>query len=138
MSIIDKINEGTFWKFILVGILNTVVGTIIMFVLYNVVHLSYWVSTASNYIVGSLLSYFFNKYFTFKDTNSSFENITKFILNITLCYFIAYGLTKPFIIYIFSNSSKYVQENISMFVGIFVFTITNYMGQKFFVFKKSN
>ena len=56
----------TFWKFILVGIINTLVGTTVMFVAYNLCHLNYWVSSASNYVVGSIVSYFLNKYFTFK------------------------------------------------------------------------
>ena len=55
----------TFWKFILVGIINTLVGTTVMFVAYNLCHLNYWVSSASNYVVGSIVSYFLNKYFTF-------------------------------------------------------------------------
>ena len=52
-------------KFILVGIVNTLVGTGVMFLLYNVFHTGYWIASASNYIVGSVVSYFLNKYFTF-------------------------------------------------------------------------
>ena len=37
----------TFWKFVLVGIVNTLVGTGVMFAAYNLLHLSYWVSSAS-------------------------------------------------------------------------------------------
>ena len=33
-----------------------------MFAAYNLLHLSYWVSSASNYVVGSIVSYFLNKY----------------------------------------------------------------------------
>ena len=40
----------TFFKFILVGIINTVVGTAVMFIAYNVFHLSYWVSSAANHV----------------------------------------------------------------------------------------
>ena len=49
--------DRTLWKFLLVGTVNTVVGTGIMFVFYNVLHLSYWLSSASNYVFGSVLSY---------------------------------------------------------------------------------
>ena len=38
----------------------------IMFGLYNLAHCSYWVSSAANYILTSILSYFLNKYFTFE------------------------------------------------------------------------
>lgn len=66
-----KFFDKTFWKFILVGIANTLFGTAIMFVFYNVFHLSYWVSSASNYIFGSILSYFLNKHFTFQSKDNS-------------------------------------------------------------------
>ena len=49
----DKIKnmlDITFWKF-MVGVINTLVGTGVMFAAYNLLHLSYWVSSASNYVV---------------------------------------------------------------------------------------
>lgn len=49
---LQKILDITFWKFVLVGIINTLVGTTVMFVAYNFLHFSYWVSSASNYVGG--------------------------------------------------------------------------------------
>ena len=99
-NMLKKIFDITFWKFIIVGVINTIFGTGIMFVFYNVFHLSYWISSDSNYIFGSILSYFLNKYFTFKDQTKSKKTILRFVLNITICYLIGYGLAKPFVIYI--------------------------------------
>ena len=65
--------DKTFWKFILVGIVNTLFGTAIMFLFYNVFHLSYWISSASNYIFGSILSYFLNKHFTFQSRDNQLK-----------------------------------------------------------------
>ena len=45
---IKNILDITFWKFVLVGIVNTLVGTAVMFAAYNVLHLSYWISSACN------------------------------------------------------------------------------------------
>ena len=47
----EKIIQNTVLRFILVGVINTLVGTVIMFGLYNLAHCSYWVSSASNYIL---------------------------------------------------------------------------------------
>lgn len=41
--------DKTAFRFIIVGVINTIVGTGIMFVCYNVFHLSYWISSAANY-----------------------------------------------------------------------------------------
>ena len=60
----QQLLDVTFWKFVLVGIANTLVGTTVMFVAYNALHLSYWISSASNYVIGSIVSYFLNKYFS--------------------------------------------------------------------------
>ena len=68
---IKNILDVTFWKFVLVGIVNTLVGTAVMFAAYNVLHLSYWISSASNYVVGSIVSYFLNKYFRIKKSHGS-------------------------------------------------------------------
>ena len=46
--------DKTFIRFIIVGVINTVFGTAIMFVFYNVFHLNYWISSASNYFFGSV------------------------------------------------------------------------------------
>lgn len=54
------------FKFLLVGIVNTIFGTAAMFICYNCLCFSYWVSSATNYIMGSFLSFFLNKYFTFE------------------------------------------------------------------------
>ena len=125
-----------FWKFILVGIINTIVGTSIMFGLYNLVGLSYWVSSASNYILTSILSYFLNKYFTFQQKGASLKSLVKFAINIAICYFVAYGVAKPLTILMLMNASQKVQENVAMFVGMVFFTALNYLGQRFFAFKE--
>ena len=63
---ISLFTDWTFLKFIVVGVVNTIVGTTIMFVFYNVFHLSYWVSSASNYFFGSIVRYLLNKNLTFR------------------------------------------------------------------------
>ena len=135
----DKIKnmlDITFWKFVLVGIVNTVVGTGVMFAAYNFLHLSYWVSSASNYVVGSVVSYFLNKYFTFQNRERSWKQLGMFALNITVCYLLAYGMAKPVVSWILHNQSKSVQDNLSMLVGMGAFVVFNYVGQRLVVFKK--
>lgn len=67
MEKLKKLFDEKLLKFILVGVVNTLVGMAIMFGLYNLAHCSYWVSSAANYILTSILSYFLNKYFTFQN-----------------------------------------------------------------------
>ncbi|MHA6261071.1 GtrA family protein [Sporosarcina sp. CAU 1771] len=123
------------WKFILVGIINTVVGTTIMFGLYNLAGASYWFSSTANYTLTSILSYFLNKYFTFQNKDKSIWVSVRFVINIAVCFGLAYGVAKPLTLILLSDYSLVVQENIAMAVGMVLFTGFNYLGQRFFAFK---
>ena len=135
---IKKLLDKTFWKFILVGCINTLFGAAIMFVFYNVFHLSYWLSSASNYFFGSILSYFLNKYYTFKYKERDWNVIIRFIINIAVCYLVAYGIAKPLVRHLLGSFSVTIQENGAMLVGMVLFTLLNYFGQRFFAFKKDD
>ncbi len=135
MNFIKLFYDKTFLKFIIVGIVNTAVGAAVMFALYNIFHCTYWVSSTMNYVVGSIVSFFLNKYFTFKSKAFSFKEVIYFIINIAVCFFIAYSLAKPFAMYLLSGYSITVQENTAMFIGMVIFTGLNYLSQRFIVFR---
>ena len=123
-------------KFIIVGIVNTAVGYTVMFVLYNAFHVGYWVSSAANYIVGSVCSFFLNKYFTFRSKHLNVKEALRFVLCIAFCYAVAYGIARPLIRMIFSPYAKRIQDNAAMILGSIVFTAMNFFGRKYIVFKK--
>jgi len=129
--------DKTFMKFIMVGIINTIVGTTIMFVFYNVFHLNYWVSSASNYFFGSICSYILNKHFTFNYKKHFWSSFLRFIINILICYLLAYGIAKPLIKWILYDLNTTYQENIAMILGMCLFVAFNYLGQRFFAFKNN-
>lgn len=135
MQLIKIFYDKTFLKFIIVGIINTAVGAGVMFALYNIFNCSYWISSIMNYVVGSVVSFFLNKYFTFKSKAFSLREVVYFIINIAVCFFIAYGAAKPFTMYLLSEYSVSVQENTAMFIGMVLFTGLNYLAQRFIVFK---
>lgn len=137
-NLITKLFDRTFWKFILVGVANTLFGTAIMFLFYNALHLSYWLSSAANYVFGSILSYFLNRLFTFKSRESAGRTLPRFVVNISLCYLLAYGLAKPLTARLLSQLSVTLQENIAMLVGMCLFVGFNYIGQRFFVFRSAD
>lgn len=128
----------TFSRFVIVGIINTIVGTTIMFVCYNAIGLSYWISSALNYILASILSYFLNRKFTFRYKGSYRKSAVKFTINIIACYLVAYGLAKPLIGVLLDLYSTTLKDNIAMAVGAVLFVILNYFGQKLWAFKGDN
>lgn len=123
-----------FLKFILVGVLNTIIGSAVMFLLYNLAGCTYWVSSMCNYIVGGICSYILNKYFTFKNTQKSLKQIILFILNLVICYFIAYIAAKFLIYKIFTSWSISIKDNIAMATGMILYTGLNYITQRYIIF----
>ncbi len=133
-----KFLDKTFWKFIIVGVVNTLFGAAIMFGMYNLLHFDYWISTVANYFFASILSYFLNKYFTFEDKTKSVGTVVKFTVNIVVCYVIAYGVAKPLAGWMFSGFELKVQENVAMLAGMGFFVILNYIGQRWLVFTEKD
>ena len=132
---INKLIDKTTFKFLIVGVINTLVGTSVMFLAYNFLGLGYWISSAANYIIGSMVSYFLNKYFTFQNKEKSVGQIVKFVFNISVCYLIAYGVAKPFVHMLLNGFSVTIRDNGAMLMGMCLFVGLNYLGQRFFVFR---
>ena len=81
-------------------------------------------------------AFFLNKYFTFESKVWSWSQVWKFVLNVTVCYILGYGLAKPLALKALAGQSVNAQENIAMLIGMCLYTGFNYLGQKFFAFKK--
>ena len=131
-----KLIDDKLVKFLIAGGVNTAVGAGVMFLLYNLAHCSYWVSSACNYIVGGVVSFLLNKYFTFKNTQKSFKQIGLFVLNLAVCYVVAYIFAKRMIYKMFATHSESLKDNAALFLGICLYTGMNYVGQRLIVFKE--
>lgn len=150
-NFIKQFFDVKFWKFILVGILNTIVGTGLQFVLYNCTPLNQmattgtWIASSVSYCLASIMSYFLNKYFTFKNNEKGWKPVVRFAVNIAVCYGIAYGLAIPLTSYIctqnditmFGWTVETFASNASMIIGSCLFVGLNYIGQRFFAFKEA-
>lgn len=129
-----KLFDKSIPKFLLVGLLNSLLSAILMFLLEG---LGYWISTAIAYIAGAVLSFFLNRKFTFNSQEKAMKSAVKFAVNILLCYVIAYSLAQPFAGFILSKTeiSAIWQERIAKILGMGIYTVINYFGQRFFAFK---
>ena len=149
----NKIVDEKLIKFALVGVLNTIVGYAINFVALNIFHLNFMLAGALNYIPTSVMSFFLNKYFTFKSQGNLKKEAVRFALNILICWTLAYGIAKPATAFLmglapegifslirnvtfgFLNETGQIIDNVASLVGMGLFVIFNYTGQRFFAFK---
>lgn len=151
-----KIIDKSTLKFLIVGVANTAVGMGIMLLLSFIFNktvpefaeklvfvlgttdytASYIISSAVNYIVGGILSYFLNKYWSFENKEKSKMIVVKFIVTVLLCYAVSYLGAKPLMELALKNSgmANKWKEFIALIVGAGLYTVLNYFGQKFFAF----
>jgi putative flippase GtrA len=125
-------------RFVLVGVVNTCIGLAIMFVLLNAAGFSYWLATFTGNAVGAFVSFTLNRAFTFKSTVSYQKGLPAFLVIILLCYFISYFLSEKLGMWLSQSAiiSPGMEENTSVLMGSVLYTISNYLGQKYVVFKQ--
>ena len=124
------------WKFLLVGVLNTLVGDGLSFLLINVTDMGMWWSTALPMALASVMSYFLNKHFTFKNTETGWKPALRFALNIAVCYLLAYGIAIPVIQWALSAADPTLRDNVAKLIGMCLFVGFNYLGQRLFAFRE--
>ncbi len=130
-----KLIDPSMWKFLLVGVANTLLSMVLMFLLEG---LGYWPSTAIAYVAGAALSFFLNRSFTFKSNAAFWPSVVKFAVNVVVCYLIAYSIAQPVVTWVLSSTAipPIWQERIAKVCGMGLYTVLNYFGQRFFAFRK--
>lgn len=126
--------DPLFWRFVLVGLANTLIGNGLGFLLINLTPMGVWASTAISYTLASVASYFLNKHFTFRHAESGWRPMVRFATNIAVCWVVAYGIAEPVTLHLMSAANPNLRENVSMLVGMVLFMILNYLGQRLLVF----
>ncbi len=130
--------QNSFFRFLVVGVLNTLCGMSVMFLLFNL-GTNYWLSTFIGNSVGATVSYFLNKRFTFKNSASHGQTLWKFISIILICYLLSYCLSYLISHFLVSNldiKNNGVLGNLSILIGNIFYTLINYVGQKYIVFSR--
>ncbi|MCR8842194.1 GtrA family protein [Paenibacillus sp. SC116] len=128
-----------FARFLVVGVMNTIVGLTSIYIFFNVVSLNYWASTAIGNVIGGICSYILNKKYTFqvKSSTPSFSTAIKFIGVNIVAYFTAYYIGY-WIITMAESFEQYMSpllyENLSILIASGLFTIFNYVGHKYITF----
>lgn len=124
----------------MVGVINTLMGWVIMAVLYNLIHMNYWLSSGISYFIGSVFSYHANGKLTFKVENKDKGLPWRFAVNIIVCYLAAFSLAQPVVTKVLASGqgvSQALIDNVAMILGMCIFIVMNFFGQKLFVFRKT-
>ncbi|WP_191565646.1 GtrA family protein [Metabacillus idriensis] len=133
-----KQNETVFIKFILVGMMNTAVGLSAIFLLLNVFHISYWMSTFGGNVIGAAVSFAFNRSFTFSSNASIRKSIPRFAAVVGVCYFVSFSggeVAADFVYKMILQTYLMTQDMLAVLLGTGIYTVLNFLGQRYFVFR---
>ncbi|MEG1557813.1 MAG: GtrA family protein [Oscillospiraceae bacterium] len=140
-KVVEKVlaNEGL--MYLIVGGTNTVLSWALTFILGTVFHFGYWVISIVPFVLGVVYSYVLNRRFTFKAADVPLsETLPKFIVNVLFCYALAYVAAKPAIGYVLAAANLDISADmlnvIKVICSNILYIALNYLGQKFFAFKK--
>ncbi len=117
------------FRFVIVGILNTIVGFSVYFLCIYFLGLHYTVSLVISHIIGVCHSYIWNNRWTFKVGEVKTGTILRFIT--------VYGITFVVNLCLLSVLVYYINQIIAQAIALMITTVVSYVGHKFWSFRKN-
>lgn len=114
--------DRTLLKYIVVGIMNTILTTIIIFILISS-GVDLYISNVIGYVAGIMLSFFMNSLFTFNSKVSK-GNAAKFLAVCAVCY--VFNLIAIKVVLNWITANVYIAQ----LCGIVTYTVTGYLLNK--------
>lgn len=157
MRLLKKIFDKTFIIYVALGILNYVLCSVIMLFFKHKVGLSDVPCMYISFFLQTTISFFLNRYVTFRGLEISRYWPIYFVISVSTCVLIARVLLKellehlmtlPFFISIadwiqglfFALTKKQIaplnfRDDLILLTCTFTYSVLNYVGQRYFVFK---
>ena len=118
-------------RFILVGIANTLLGLSVIFAAKGLAGLDDFASNLLGYGFGLLLSFFFNRKWTFRHNGGIYPTAGRFLLAFLLAYIAnlmtLYGL----------RDGAGINSYLAQTIGIVPYTVVFYLGSRYYVFAQN-
>ena len=139
--------DRTLVTYVIVGVLNFIVCSFLMFLLYNRFHVSEHLAPVVNYGLGSVIWLLSCRYLIFRDQKTTMKLLLRFAVEVLVCYVLSYYVIAPLVgrlllqwekilsFFSFGGVAK-IEGNCEMTVGMIAYAILNYFGQRYFVFSK--
>lgn len=147
MMKIKKLIDRTLVLYLIIGALNFVVCTALMFFLFNVCGFSEHIAPLVNYGLGSLIWYLSCRYVLFPAHPTTLRQLVRFIIDVVVCYLLSYYVAAPLLsdallrsqsvreFFSFGgDTADMISGNCEMTVGAIAYALLNYFGQRYFVF----
>jgi putative flippase GtrA len=117
-------------KFLVVGLLNTVVGLTVIFLAKWIVAMGDVPANLLGYVVGLVVSFAGNRGWTFRHTGAALPAAAKFAVVIAL----AYGLNLATVLY--AIDVLHLDTYLSQAAGIIPYTLFTFVGLRYYAFRE--
>ena len=116
-------------SFLTVGMIRTIVGLTLIFVPYNVWGVNYVLCNIIGYSAGLIIGFILHRTWTFKSKAKWQKEVVPYLIIFGIGYLV------NMILLLFSAEGLGLNKNLSQIIAIAGFTISNYLGNKFWTFK---
>jgi putative flippase GtrA len=127
---------NSFIRFLFVGMINTLISAVVIFLLMTLLGQGYWTSTFIGNSVGIISSFLLNRSFTFASKITIKKGVFPFLMVVFLSYCFSYSLSHFSASFLWKTDRGINQEQFAVLLGMILYSMTNYIGQKRFVFQK--
>lgn len=129
-------------RYLVVGVINTSVTLVVIFLCKSIICLNPWLSNAIGYVAGLVNSFVWNKAWVFRSKRRSVPEAVKFIVGFLICYavqlFVTWFLDTPMNLRSLEwNLGFYTLSGygLSTFIGMGVYTACNFIYNRLITFK---
>lgn len=131
-----------FTKYAMVGVMNTLVTLILIFIFKTLFGIDEYVSNAIGYVGGLINSFFWNKKWVFRSQRGMWKEAFKFVLGFLICYGIqllaVWALNEhTFLQTVLFNIGFYTVSGyaIATLIGMLLYTLLNFLYNRLVTFR---
>lgn len=117
-------------RFGIVGVIRAILAIILIFVPYNLWGVNYILCNIVGYSIGLVIGFILHKKWTFKSQGDWNEEVAPYLVTFGVGY-----LVNMTLLLLFAEKLA-LNKNISQVIAICGFATTNYLGNKFWTFRK--
>ena len=120
--------DATFFRFVGVGVINTIIGYLTIMLFFHIVGFSYSISYFLSYVIGIIISFFLNRKFVFFSDKKKLQEFIKFLIAFGVSYGVSY-LGLRFIV-----EHNLIATDIAFFAGMVIYSTLFYLLNRYITF----
>lgn len=129
-----------FIRYVMVGVMNTLVTLVVIFLCKSIIGVNPWVSNAIGYVAGVINSFFWNKHWVFRSGGDMRGEMIRFMVGFGVCYAIQFAVTWCLNYFIGSLEWDVVVMTVSGYgvatiAGMVMYTLANFAFNRIVTFK---